>query len=501
MGVIWMGEPALAQRFGPRLAADPSRVITRLFVPGEELPDSTSRGYTVIDRVLSLGDDEVAASLADIDDRFGDRHRNFHATLREHFLVAAHGRHDLGRLTETQRLLIGAYFTMEYAVESAAFFNPSMVIHPDQSGLAPDHVRFVMSARSVGEGHLSSVEFRTGVIGPGPMLCIDPPGTVLIAGTGRSGTYHLDAVRGQLADLGADPDAVQQMLRGLPAQFGDDQLRRALAEQHPHLHGRHAGQLLTEQINQVVAGEYEMTFPADTAIGERLLWPYSAAERNGIEDVRLVRFVDDAGAITYRGTYTAYDGSHIAPKLMTTNDFSTFAIGGLAGPAARNKGMALFPRLVGGRHLALSRWDRENVSLSTSTDGHSWERAGTVYAPRDGWELVQVGNCGSPIETDAGWLVITHGVGAMRTYSIGAFLLDLDDPRQCVAALRGPLLSAEPDERDGYVPNVVYSGGALRHGDSLTIPYGISDTAIGFAHVSLGALLERMRPVTPPTPA
>jgi predicted GH43/DUF377 family glycosyl hydrolase len=205
-----------------------------------------------------------------------------------------------------------------------------------------------------------------------------------------------------------------------------------------------------------------VTFPPDTAISERLLWPASAAESHGMEDVRLVRFTDDDGEITYYGTYTAYDGDHIAPQLLATKDFATFEVGQLAGPAARDKGMALFPRKVGGRYLALSRWDRENISLSTSADARVWHRAGILRAPREGWQLVQVGNCGSPIETDDGWLVLTHGVGAMRTYRIGALLLDMDDPARIRAVLREPLLSANAQDRDGYVPNVVYSCGALR---------------------------------------
>lgn len=487
------------QRFGPRLRADASRVIARLFVPGEELPEGASRGHTVIDRLLDLSDDEVGRILADIRSSFTARHYDLAAVLRDHFQVAAHGRPALAHLPLERQQLIGAYFTMEYAVESAALFNPSMVPHPDQSGLAPDQVRFLMSARAVGEGHLSSVEFRTGVIGPGPALALDPPGHVLAPGVARRRTYDLDSIREQLDDLGADPDMVRQVLHGLPPQFDAAQLAHAVADQDPHLQSRAAGQRVVEQINRVLAGEYEVVFPADTTVTERLLWPTSAEERNGIEDLRLVRFVDDRGAPTYLGTYTAYDGSHIAPKLLSTTDFTTFRVGGLAGPAARNKGMALFPRKVGGRHLALSRWDRENISLASSDNGHSWEQAGTVHAPTAGWELVQVGNCGSPIETEAGWLMLTHGVGPLRTYGIGVVLLDLDDPTRCLATLPGPLLRAEPAERDGYVPNVVYSCGAMRHGDSLTIPYGINDSAIGFAHVSLAEMLSMMQPTTKAT--
>jgi predicted GH43/DUF377 family glycosyl hydrolase len=487
-----MSEPPLAVPLGPRLRPDAGRVITRLFVPGEELPESASRGRSVIDRILALEDDDVAASMAELRTRFAGRHRDLGSVLREHFDIAVHGRSDLAGLPEDRRLLIGAYFTMEYAVESAALCNPSLVAHPDQGGLAPGETRFVMSVRAVGEGHRSSVEFRTGVIGPARALTIDAPGPVLVLGARQPATYHRDLFRARLADLGADPETVNRVLDGLPDRFDAVALRRAVDAVHPQLSARQAGHLAIEQIDRVAAGEYGVTFPPDSAISERLLWPGSPAESHGMEDVRLVRFIDDDGGITYYGTYTAYDGEHIAPQLLATKDFATFEVGQLAGPAARDKGMALFPRKVGGRYLALSRWDRENISLSTSADARVWHRAGILHAPREDWQLVQVGNCGSPIETDDGWLVLTHGVGAMRTYRIGVLLLDLDDPARFRAVLREPLLSADAQDRDGYVPNVVYSCGALRHGDTLTVPYGINDTTIGLAQVDLPALIHRM---------
>ncbi|TMM33271.1 MAG: hypothetical protein E6F99_24620 [Actinobacteria bacterium] len=497
-----MGEPALARPVGPRLRPDTGRVIARLFVPGEELPEGASRGRAVIDRVLGLDDGEVAASMADVTARFATRHRGLADILRANFNIATHGRTDLDGLRDDRRLLIGAYFTMEYAVESAAVCNPSMVAHPDQRGVATGEVRFVMSLRAVGEGHRSSVEFRTGVVGPARTVTLDAPSPVLVAGTRRPVTYERDLFLARLADLGSDVETVDRVVGGLPARFDGTSLRQAVRALHPQLSNRLAGHLAIEQINRVAADEYEVTFPPDTPISERLLWPDGASESNGMEDVRLVRFTGDDGSVTYHGTYTAFDGEHIAPRLLATNDFATFTSGQLAGPAARDKGMALFPRKVGGRYLALSRWDRENVSLGTSVDGRVWHRAGVLCPPREGWQLVQVGNCGSPIETEAGWLVLTHGVGPMRTYRIGAVLLDRADPTRILAALRDPLLSADAQDRDGYVPNVVYSCGALRHGDALIIPYGISDSTIGFAWVELPALLQRMRPTTfPNTPS
>jgi predicted GH43/DUF377 family glycosyl hydrolase len=490
-----MGERALVQFVGPRVRPDSGRVIARLFVPGEELPEGASRGRTVIDRVLGLDDDAVAVSIADITARFSGRHRHLRDILRENFTIATHGRTDLAGLRDDRRLLIGAYFTMEYAVESAAVCNPSMVAHPDQRNLAPGQVRFVMSVRAVGEGHRSSVEFRTGTVGPDRALTLDPPSRYLAPGTHQPATYERVLFLARLVDLDADAETVSRVIDALPDRFDASTLRRAVAALHPQLSNRHAGHLAVEQINRVAAAEYTMAFPPETSISERLLWPACASESHGMEDVRLVRFSDDAGRATYHGTYTAYDGEHIVPRLLTTTDFATFTSGQLAGPAAQDKGMALFPRKVGGRYLALSRWDRENVSLGTSDDGRVWHRSATLHTPREGWQLVQVGNCGSPIETDAGWLVLTHGVGAMRTYSIGAVLLDRDDPARVLAVLEEPLLSgAGAGERDGYVPNVVYSCGALRHGETLTIPYGIGDSTIGFAQVGLPALLRQMRP-------
>jgi predicted GH43/DUF377 family glycosyl hydrolase len=485
--------PALAVNVGPRLRPDPSRTIARLFVPGEELPDGSSRGHRVIDRVLALDDVDVARSMATVTEDFAGRHRDLGTLLDEHFAVATYGRPDLVSLTKDRRRLIGAYFTMEYAVEGAALFNPSMVPHPDQRGLRPGQVRFVMSLRAVGEGHLSSVEFRTGIIGPGPALSVDPPGHTLTMAAARPGTCPRDLVLERMAELGADQTTVAAIVGELPEEFDAVDLRRAIDELHPHLQGRPASRVVIDQIVDFADGEYLAVFPPETGIGERLLWPHTARERHGLEDVRMVRFVDDDGSSCYYGTYTAYDGSHIAPQLLRTEDFTTFRVGQLAGYAARDKGMALFPRRVVGRYMALSRWDRESVSLCVSDDNRIWYRAETLAIPHDAWQIVQLGNCGSPIETEQGWLLLIHGVGPMRTYGIGAILLDLNDPATVSAVLREPLLWATGEERNGYVPNVAYSCGAMRHDETITIPYGISDSCVGFAQVHLPSLLDRMQ--------
>jgi predicted GH43/DUF377 family glycosyl hydrolase len=242
----------------------------------------------------------------------------------------------------------------------------------------------------------------------------------------------------------------------------------------------------------VAANNYTVEFPAETCIGERVLWPSGPAEVVGMEDARFVRFVDEDGTVTYRATYTAFDGALVAPQLISTTDFRVFAISQLSGPFAINKGMALFPRKVAGRYLALSRWDRERSAITMSDDGHEWAEATTLRPTPRTWELIQVGNCGSPLETREGWLVLTHGVGPMREYSIGAMLLDLDDPRRLIGTLSDPLLVPSEDERDGYVPNVVYSCGALIHGQTMVLPYGFADNAVGFALVDLAELLDRL---------
>lgn len=483
---------ALAVRTGDRLRPDPRRVIVKLFVPGEESPDSPSRAQAVIDRILAMTDPQVAEALSAALAAFAQRHRDLPAVLRRHFAVVAHGRRGVDELSEQRELLIGAYFTHEYAVEAAALCNPSMVAHPDQTGLAAGQIRFLMSVRAIGEGHLSGIGFRTGVAGPGGQLVFDDPSATLVTGTSRPPVYDRGQISATLAGLDVDEETVDLLLRGLPDRFDAEELHRGTGALHPHLLARRAGQRAVEVVSAVSATNYDLTFAADTAIGERLLWPNSPTESHGMEDARFVRFTDHDGSVRYCATYTAYDGERIAPQLLMTEDFRTFSVRQLTGSAAADKGMALFPRPVGGRYLALSRWDRETTSLASSDDGYFWRRGPVLHAPGRGWELVKVGNCGSPVETDRGWLVLTHGVGVMRTYAIGALLLDLDDPTRVLAALPEPLLVADVSERDGYVPNVVYSCGALRHGDTLIIPYGASDAFIRVAEVHLPALLDRL---------
>jgi predicted GH43/DUF377 family glycosyl hydrolase len=390
-------------------------------------------------------------------------------------------------------MLIGACFTKEYAPEGAALFNPSMVAHPDQSGLADGEARFLLSLRCLGEGHISSVGFRTGIVGPGSALRIDETSALLSSGAHRPAAYfHRGVFLARVGDLDADAEDAEALIGGLPETFTPEQLADRLTATHEHTLKRQRGQHAVDVIARVAATTYDVEFAADTSVSERLLWPNAPVESHGMEDARMVRLADDNGEVTYYATYTAYDGVNITPQLFATRDFRHFHISPMAGPAAQNKGMALFPRRVDGRYASLSRWDRETTSICFSENIRIWPDSSPLHRPKRGWEVIQVGNCGPPVETAEGWLVLTHGVGPMRVYGIGAMLLDLADPSVVLATLAHPLLTANAAERDGYVPNVVYSCGALLHDGVLTIPYGMSDQVTGFAQAYLSEVLGHM---------
>jgi predicted GH43/DUF377 family glycosyl hydrolase len=317
---------------------------------------------------------------------------------------------------------------------------------------------------------------------------------LLVMGTSRPGAYRRTSFLSRLADLGVDPDNAQMLLGGLTDTFTQDELNTALTAVHEHSLHRDRVQVAIEQVHQVAFATYDIAFPEASALTSRLLWPSAPAERNGMEDARLVRVHEDDGSTTYLAPYTAYDGARIASHLLSTEDFRRFRVAPMSGQAVRSKGLAIFPRRIQGRYAALSRWDRENLSLAYSDDAHIWEESTILQTPQHGWDLIQIGNGGSPIELPQGWLVLTHGVGPMRRYALGAMLLDLADPSVVLARLPRPLMTPRADERDGYVPNVVYTCGALLNDGRLTIPYGISDGAIGFAQVDVEEMLSRMVP-------
>jgi predicted GH43/DUF377 family glycosyl hydrolase len=396
-------------------------------------------------------------------------------------------------ISRERRLLIGAFFTHEYSVEAAALFNPSIVLASDQSGLKTGEQRFVMSLRAVGEGHLSSIEFRSGRIRATGALEFDPIGPYLVAGHRAPPSHYDKRVFGsKLVELGAGNDLAWGVLERLKEQFTLADLEESLSTLERH-GPPHAISFETVKIIRVLASSnYVTTFPAESALSERVIFPAGPNETRGMEDARFVRFTDDDGSTKYYATYTAYDGFEIVPQLIETDDFVTFTIATLNGIAAQNKGMALFPRQIGGRYVMLSRKDRENLHLATSTNVRFWNDVSELYRPSKPWELLTMGNCGSPLETEAGWLVLTHGVGPMRQYVIGAMLLDLEDPRRVLGNLSQPLLVPDATEREGYVPNVLYTCGGLIHGKKLVLPYGFSDSGIGVATISLPELLAEL---------
>jgi predicted GH43/DUF377 family glycosyl hydrolase len=478
-----------------RLLPNPGRVIAKPYLPGEEvIPGGDSRSGMLMQRVLAIPESEVATLLDRVMSSFGSRHRGYLELLEEHHALVAH---HIGRginISRERRLLIGAYFTHEYSVEGAALFNPSIVLAPDQDGCGSGQRRFVMSLRAVGEGHISSIEFRSGIIDADGELIFDPPAGTLVTGhRAAPAWYGKEQFRGKLFELGADNGLTRRILDRLQDRFSRSDLEAALAWLEENGPSQVISHETIKMIRMLAASSYITAFPPDSKLGERVIFPAGPHETRGMEDARFVRFTDQDGRPRYYATYTAFDGFEILPQLIETEDFVSFAISTLHGPAAQNKGMALFPRPIAGRFTMLSRKDRENLYLTSSEDVRVWNETRELYRPSAPWELLQIGNCGSPLETEAGWLVLTHGVGPMRTYALGAILLDLEDPGRVIGRLREPLLTPDASEREGYVPNVVYTCGGIIHADQLVIPYGFSDAGVGLARCALPELLAELR--------
>lgn len=481
---------AVTVRRAPQeLAPDFCRVIARPYVPGED-PHSEGqpRLAALVQRVLDMSDEAVAAEVDDVRRRFTDRHRSLERLLERH----ADRVSDLLAGASSERvLLVGAFLTQECAFESAALTNPSIVRAPDQSGVAEGASRFVLSLRAIGEGHLSSIEFRTGVITAEGAVTIEVPTNRADVGQRRPPVYERKQFGVKLAELGADRELVATIMDKLPRHFGAtelEQAKRAVADV-----SRAVAHETIRLVDWLAASNYVVDFDASLPLHERLLWPDGPFESRGMEDARFVHFADDDGSHTYYATYTAFNGFEILPQLIESNDFTSFEITTLNGASAQNKGIALFPRLINGHYVALSRPDRENIHLLMSDNPRHWGAPSVpLRRPQRPWEFVQMGNCGSPLETSEGWLVLTHGVGPMRTYRLGAMLLDLEHPDRVIADLPQPILSAQEDERDGYVPNVVYSCGSMLHGDHVVLPYGTSDRVTRIAILSLTELLDAL---------
>jgi predicted GH43/DUF377 family glycosyl hydrolase len=474
---------------GIELRPTPGRVLNRPFIPTD-----AGRVRGVIDRILALSEMEVESQLDRVRSELGTRHADLDGSwLRQFDKVRAY-LPDRVTLSDSRRFLLGAYFTGEYSVESAALFNPSIVPHPDQTGLDGEDLRFILSLRAVGEGHVSSIEFRTGIIRRNQKIEIDQTsGLVVAPEIDPEPTFPKSIFLHKLYDNGLENNWSRSVLNRLGATFSrsdlNDSMEQAFREAQPH--SEDVRQTI-EFLHWLVESNYEVNFDPAIPLSERVIFPVSLNETNGIEDARFVRLVEEDGAISYYATYTAYDGRRIMPQLIETNDFNRFRVRTLAGSAIQNKGMALFPRRIDGRYAMLSRYDDENLFLMLSEDRHFWCEPQLLLQPAYGWEFAKIGNCGSPIETDAGWLVITHGVGAMRRYCIGAALLDLDDPSKVIGRLKQPLLEPAAGNIDGYVPNVVYTCGALVHAGHLILPYGMNDSATSIVTIELRSLLSAL---------
>lgn len=471
-----------------QIKPDPARVFFRPFES-----NSKARIQRIVARVTAMTRSEAEREAAIMLERFEGRHEKLQAFLltrfervREHLITDQ-------PLNRCERLLIGAYFTLEYSLEAAALFNPSIVPHPDQSGLESGCLRFLLSLRATGEGHISSIVFRTGVINRQVEISLDEPSPfVAAADVHPNPSYDKHLFVRKLLELGLLTTLTQQLMDQLPDHFNFEHLEQLTnqALRRDRL-GNGETNRSVESVLSLARANYEISFNTGDDCSERAIFPTSPTEKQGIEDARFVAFVE-GGHTTYYATYSAYDGQFIFPQLLETTDFTQFKISTLNGPEVENKGMALFPRKLGDCYAMLSRQDGENIYLMYSDQLHFWHEKTLLIRPTYPWEFVQVGNCGSPIETEAGWLVLTHGVGPMRRYTIGALLLDINDPAKVIGRLKEPLLEPTQEERDGYVPNVVYSCGSLIHNDKLIIPYAMSDQSSSFATVPVEQLLNEL---------
>ncbi|WP_346015979.1 glycoside hydrolase family 130 protein [Couchioplanes caeruleus] len=483
---------SLAVRHPLTMQPDGRRVVIKLFVPGEDAQLVQNRASSLIERILQLDEDEIARLLDEVLSRFAGRHHDLLGVFHHHYELVSHRVPPDLELSANARSLIGAYFSHEFSVEAAALCNPSMVAHPDQSGLEAGELRVAISLRQIGEGHISSIGFCSAVLGPGDTIRLEDRDGPLMIGERTGARHYRDALAAGLAELEVDNELSAATLASLPERYSDEEFEDVLGHMPGELLARPTTGETLAVLREIVAADYAVTFPAAVPLHQRVLWPASPAESNGMEDARFVQVVEADGRTAYQATYTAYDGRHIAGRMLHTRDLRHFEVTALRGPAARNKGMALFPRPVNGRCLALCRSDGETLGLSERDENNRWQEAVPLLVPHRGWDLIQVGNCGSPVETEAGWLVLTHGVGPMRRYAIGAMLLDLEHPERVLADLPHGLLEPDEEEREGYVPNVVYSCGGLVHDGRFWLPYGASDVRVGFASISMDRLLDAM---------
>jgi len=472
---------------------DSSRVIARFHFSGHE------RSKDIIRRIMSLSEQDVKEELVKVLRDFSKRHRSISTIFENNFNRVSHLIKEMDMnpddLDEFMKHLIGSYFTKEYSIESAAFFNPSIVEDPDQSELNNGEKRVILSFRATGEGHISSIVFRSGILDENSNLRIEKVGKMLDEAENiKRYSYDKESFIESLYELHHNNEAItSSVFSKLGESFTYSQLKKSVQDTKKEFTLSPTQEIFFDEIVWLASSHYEIKFSLDTAISERVIFPVSFNERNGIEDARFVKFIDDNGEVTYYATYTAYDGVTILPKLIETKNFYHFKIIPINGKVVRNKGMALFPRKINGKYAMLCRIDGANNYIAFSDKINMWKKAELLQEPKYPWEIVQIGNCGSPIETKEGWLVLTHGVGPMREYVLGASLFELDNPRKEIGRLKTPLLIPNDEEREGYVPNVVYSCGSLIHKGMLGIPYAMSDFASTFATVNLDELLSELK--------
>lgn len=473
---------------------DSSRVITRFLYTNDE------RAVNTIRCVLNMSEHEASATLSRVLRGYTMRHRNISRIFSKNFdkisHLFSHLKINPDLLGISQKILIGSYFTMEYSIESAAFFNPSIVEHPDQSETDIGAKRVILSFRATGEGHISSIVFRVGILDKNNDLTIEPAGKMLEEAEHiRRHTYNkksfiskLDEMHGYLADI-----PYGAILDKLNDKFSYLELYQCIEKARSKLHFNPDKKLLLNQIMWLASSHYELEFSLDTNISERVIFPVSTNEKNGIEDARFVKFTDENNEMIYYATYTAYDGTSVLPKMLDTKDFYHFRILPVYGDIAQNKGMAMFPRKVNGKYAMLCRLDGYRNYIAYSDNISVWQKATLIQQPKYPWEFIQIGNCGSPIETKEGWIMLTHGVGPMREYVLGVSLLDLHNPEKEIGRLKTPLLIPNAEEREGYVPNVIYTCGAMINNEELIIPYAMSDYASTYATVNLRELLNEIK--------
>lgn len=467
-----------------QIKANPNRVIINFLDLGVNT-NNTSRLNRLIDTVLAIPENELQALYKDIKNNFDFRHRNFEQYLKLNFKKVQPVLPDGKVISEIRSLVIGAYFSKEYSIQSAALFNPSMVAHPNQNGLKKDEKRFVLSLRSVGEGHISSIEFRSGIV--------DREGTITLDDETRFSScsekdlhkiYHKKNILKNTRVLKDFDPSIMNAFEDTFTYF--DYQEKVKANAFSSFDG-----VTQAELFHILDTNYDVVTDGNAPICERVIFPNALGESMGMEDVRFVAFTEN-DITQYIGTYTAYNGHKISPQLIITEDFVHFRARSMYGAAVSDKGMALFPEKINGKYVMIGRQGGENITMMYSDDLFIWNDYEVIMTPQDTWGYVQLGNCGSPIKTDEGWLVITHAVGPLRKYVLGAILLDLKNPSKIIKKLNRPLLSPNEEEREGYVPNVVYSCGSMSHEGNLILPYAMSDSASTFASVNIEELLNAM---------